>query len=44
MRSRARVDHDSLSIYVFELFGMVWTAYVVIVIRKNYLGETGRRC
>ena len=35
MRSRARVGYDSLSINVLELFGMVWTAYVMIVVRND---------
>ena len=41
MRSRARVGYDSLSINVLELFGMVWTAYVMIVIRKDPPGRGG---
>ena len=44
MRRRVRVGHDSLSINVSELFGMMWTAYLVIVIRKDYLNEKGRPC
>ena len=35
MRSRARVGYDILSINVLELFGIVWTAYVMIVITKD---------
>ena len=34
-RSGARVGYDSLSKNVLELFGMVWTAYVMIVIKKD---------
>ena len=42
MRSRARVGYDSLSINVLELFGMVWTAYVMVVIRTDLpRGEGG---
>ena len=44
MRSRARVGKDSLSINVLELFSIVWTAYVMIVIRKDHLDEKERRC
>ena len=42
VRSRARVGYDSLSIIVLELFGIVWTAYVIIVIKKDYLDEKER--
>ena len=35
MRGRARVGYDSLSINVLELFGMVWTVYMMIVIRMT---------
>ena len=41
MRSRARMGYDSLSINVLKLFGMVWTAYVMIVIRKDLPGRAG---
>ena len=41
MKSRARVGYVSLSINVLELFGMVWTAYVMIVIRKDRPGRAG---
>ena len=34
MRSRARVGYDNL-------FGMVWTAYVMIVIRNELPGREG---
>ena len=44
VRSRARVGYVSLSINVLELFGMVWTLYVMIVIRKYYLDEKERPC
>ena len=44
MRNRASLGHDCFSINEFELFGMVSTAYVMIVIRKVYLGEKGRAC
>lgn len=39
VKTRARISHDSLSINVLERFGMVWTAYVVIVIRKDLPGR-----
>ena len=42
--SRARVGYDSLSINVLERFGMVWTVYVMIVIRKDYPDEKERPC
>ena len=35
------MDYDSLSINVLELFGMVWTAYMMIVIRKDLPGRDG---
>lgn len=35
VRIRARLSHDSLSINVLELLCMVWTAYVMIVIRND---------
>ena len=38
------VGHDNLSINVLGLFGMVWTAYVMIVIRKTCRAGTGRQC
>ena len=41
MRSRARVGYDSLSINVLERFGMVWTAYAMIMIRKVLLRREG---
>ena len=41
MKVRDRMGHDSLSINVLELFGMVWTAYVIIVIRKDLPGRAG---
>ena len=41
MRSRARKGYDSLSINVLELFGMVWTVCVIIVIRKDLPGRAG---
>ena len=41
MRSRARMGYDSPSINVLELFGMVWTTYVMIVIRKDLPGWAG---
>ena len=41
MRSRKRVGYGSLSINVLELFGMVWTAYVMIVMRGEVAGREG---
>ena len=41
MKVRDRMGHDSLSINVLELFGMVWTAYVMIAIRKDRPGRAG---
>lgn len=35
LRSGARVSYDSLSKNVLELFGIVWTAYVLIMIKKD---------
>ena len=35
------MGYDSLSINVLKLFGMVWTAYVMIVIRKDLPGRAG---
>ena len=35
VRIRARVGYDSLLINVLDLFGMVWTVDVMIVIRKD---------
>ena len=35
------MGYDSLSINVLELFGMVWTAYVMIVIRKDLPDRVG---
>ena len=35
------MGYDSLSINALELFGMVWTAYVMIVIRKDLPGRAG---
>ena len=35
MRIRARMGYDSLSTNVLELFGMLRTAFVVTVIRKD---------
>lgn len=35
------MSHDSLNINVMELFGVVWTAYVMIVIRKGLPEWTG---
>ena len=35
------MGYDSLSINVQELLGMVWTANVMIVIRKNLPGRAG---
>ena len=41
VRSKTRRGYDSLSINVLELFGMVWTAYVMIVIRKDLPDRVG---
>lgn len=35
MMNGVRVGHDSLSINVLELFGTVWTAFAMIVIKKE---------
>ena len=43
MRRRARMSYDSLLIKVLELFGMVWTSYVMIVIRKDLPGRDEER-
>ena len=41
VRSRKRVGYGSLTINVLELFGMVWTAYVMIVMRGEVAGRGG---
>lgn len=35
MMNGVRVGYDSLSINVLELFGTVWTAFAMIVIKKE---------
>ena len=41
VRSRTRTGYDSLSINVLELFGMMWTAYMMIVIRRDLPSRDG---
>lgn len=41
MRSRARFGYDSLSLNSLELFGMAWTAYVMILIREELFEREG---
>lgn len=35
VRRRARLGYGNLSLHVLQLFGMVWTPYVMTVIRKE---------
>lgn len=37
MMNGVRVGYDSLSINVLELFGTMWTAFAIIVIKKESL-------